>query len=47
MAAGGPAWYAGTRASVEARAALDQAEGLRRMLENLGEDGRIEGRGTR
>jgi hypothetical protein len=32
-----PAWYAGTRAKVEARAALEQAEELRRVLEELGE----------
>jgi hypothetical protein len=29
--------YAGTRARVEARAALEQAEELRRVLEELGE----------
>jgi hypothetical protein len=33
----GPAWYAGTRAKVEARATLEQAEDLRRALEALGE----------
>jgi hypothetical protein len=32
-----PAWYSGTRAKVEARAALEQAEELRRVLEGLGE----------
>jgi hypothetical protein len=32
-----PAWYATTRARVEARAALEQAEELRRVLEELGE----------
>ena len=32
-----PAWYAATRARVEARAALEQAEELRRALEVLGE----------
>jgi hypothetical protein len=32
-----PAWYATTRAKVEARAALEQAEELRRVLEQLGE----------
>jgi predicted YcjX-like family ATPase len=32
-----PAWYAGTRAKVEARAALEQAGELRRVLEELGE----------
>jgi transposase-like protein len=32
-----PAWYASTRAKVEARAALEQAEELRRVLEELGE----------
>ena len=31
------AWYAGTRAKVEPRAALEQAEELRRVLEELGE----------
>jgi hypothetical protein len=31
------AWYAGTRARVEARAALEQAEELRKVLEELGE----------
>ncbi len=31
------AWYATTRARVEARAALEQAEELRRVLEDLGE----------
>jgi predicted YcjX-like family ATPase len=31
-----PAWYATTRAKVEARAALEQAEELRRALEELG-----------
>jgi hypothetical protein len=31
-----PAWYAGTRAKVEGRAALEQAEELRRVLEHLG-----------
>ena len=35
-----PAWYAGTRARVEARAALEQAEELRRMLEEVGERSR-------
>ena len=32
-----PAWYAGTRARVEARATLQQAEELKRVLEELGE----------
>jgi predicted YcjX-like family ATPase len=32
-----PAWYATTRAKVEARAALEQAQELRRVLEDLGE----------
>ena len=32
-----PAWYAGTRARVEARAALEQIDELRRTLEQLGE----------
>ena len=32
-----PAWYAVTRARVEARAALEQAEELRRVLEERGE----------
>jgi len=32
-----PAWYAGTRARVEARAALGQAEELRSVLEELEE----------
>jgi hypothetical protein len=32
-----PAWYAGTRARVEAMAVLEQAEELRRELEELGE----------
>jgi hypothetical protein len=32
-----PAWYAAMRARVEARAALDQAEELRRVLEDMGE----------
>jgi predicted YcjX-like family ATPase len=32
-----PAWYATTRAVVEARATLEQAEELRRVLEELGE----------
>jgi predicted YcjX-like family ATPase len=32
-----PAWYASTRARVEARAALEQAEELRRVLEELAE----------
>jgi hypothetical protein len=31
------AWYAGTRAKVEARAALEQAEERGRALEELGE----------
>jgi hypothetical protein len=35
-----PAWYAGTRARLEARAALEQAEELRRMLEEVGERSR-------
>jgi hypothetical protein len=30
------AWYAGTRARVEARATLEQAEELGRVLEELG-----------
>lgn len=34
---GTPAWYAGTRARVEARATLEQTEELRRVLEELGE----------
>jgi hypothetical protein len=32
-----PAWYAATRARVEAKAALEQAEELGRVLEELGE----------
>jgi hypothetical protein len=32
-----PAWYAGARARVEARATLQQAEELRTVLEELGE----------
>jgi hypothetical protein len=32
-----PAWYAGTRARVEAKATLEQAEELRRVLEEVGE----------
>lgn len=32
-----PSWYASTSARVEARAALEQAEELRRVLEELGE----------
>ena len=32
-----PAWYADTRARVEARAALEQEEELGRVLEELGE----------
>jgi hypothetical protein len=32
-----PAWYAGTRTGAEARATLEQAEELRRALEQLGE----------
>jgi hypothetical protein len=32
-----PAWHAGTRAKVEARAALEQAEELRRVLGELGD----------
>jgi hypothetical protein len=32
-----PAWYGGTRARVEARATLEQAEELRCVLEELGE----------
>jgi hypothetical protein len=32
-----PAWYAGTRAKVEAKATLEQAEELRRALDSLGE----------
>jgi predicted YcjX-like family ATPase len=32
-----PAWYAATRARVEVRAALEQAEELRRVLEKLGD----------
>jgi hypothetical protein len=36
LAKGTPAWYAGTRAKVEARADLEQAEELRRVLEDLG-----------
>jgi hypothetical protein len=32
-----PGWYAATRAKVEAKAALQQAEELRRVLEELGE----------
>jgi hypothetical protein len=32
-----PAWYAGMRSRVEARAALEQAEKLGRVLEELGE----------
>jgi hypothetical protein len=32
-----PAWYAGTRARVEARATLEQAEELRRVPDELGE----------
>lgn len=31
-----PAWYASTRAKVEARATLEQAEELGRVLEELG-----------
>jgi predicted YcjX-like family ATPase len=31
-----PAWYAATRAKVEARATLEQAEELRRVLDELG-----------
>jgi hypothetical protein len=31
------AWYAGTRARVEARATLEQAEELRKALAQLGE----------
>jgi hypothetical protein len=31
-----PAWYAGTRARVEARATLEQAEELGRVLEEVG-----------
>lgn len=31
------AWYAGTRAKAEARAALEQEEELRRALQDLGE----------
>jgi hypothetical protein len=34
---GTPAWYAGARARVEARAALEQAAELMRGLEELGE----------
>jgi hypothetical protein len=34
-----PAWCAGARARVEARAALEQAEELRRVLVKLGEGG--------
>jgi hypothetical protein len=34
---GGPAWYPGTRARVEARAALEPAEEFGRALEKLGE----------
>ncbi len=33
----GPAWYAATRARVEAKVALEQAEELRRALEELRE----------
>ena len=33
---GTPAWNAGTKAKVEARAALEQAEELKRVLEELG-----------
>ena len=36
-----PAWYAGTRARVEARAAVEQVEELRRVLEEWG--GRLRG----
>lgn len=32
-----PAWYAGTRAKVEARATLKQAEEFRRVLDDFGE----------
>jgi hypothetical protein len=32
----GPAWYAGTRAKVEAKATMEQAEELGRVLEELG-----------
>jgi hypothetical protein len=32
-----PFWYAGSRARVEAKAALEHAEELRRVLEELGE----------
>jgi hypothetical protein len=32
------AWYTATRARVEARATLDQAEEVRRVLEELGEE---------
>jgi hypothetical protein len=32
-----PAWYAATRARIEAKATLEQAEELRRVLEQLGE----------
>jgi hypothetical protein len=38
LAEGTPAWYAGTRARVEARAALEQAEELRRVLEQMGRE---------
>jgi len=31
-------WYAGTRARVEALAALEQAEELRRVLEEMGRE---------
>ena len=41
-----PAWYAGTRAKVEARAELDQAQELRRVLEELGKELRVEGQST-
>ena len=34
----GPAWYASTRARVEARAALEQAEELLRVLRELGRE---------
>jgi hypothetical protein len=33
-----PAWYVGMRARVEARATLEQAEEVRRVLAELGEE---------
>ena len=47
-----PAWYAGMRVKMEARATLEQAEELRRVLDHLGERsadiwGKKKGRGNR